>query len=58
LKKMKLCITHMLQEHIAFLWHRPWERGYSTGFSGPASYLRGNQGELLHRVHQVRRCGL
>jgi hypothetical protein len=27
------------QEHIAFLQHRPRERGYSTGLSGPTSYL-------------------
>jgi hypothetical protein len=47
LKKMKLDITHML-EHIAFLRHRPRERGYSTRLSGPASHLRGNQRKLPH----------
>jgi hypothetical protein len=35
--------SHAHQEHIAFLRHRPWERGYSTGFSGPSSYLRGTE---------------
>jgi hypothetical protein len=42
LKKMKLDITH----HLAFLRHRPRERGYPTGLSGSASYLRGNKGQL------------
>jgi hypothetical protein len=45
--------SHAHQEHIAFLLHRPRERDYSTRFGGPASYLRGIQRKLPHRVHQV-----
>jgi hypothetical protein len=44
---------HHAHAHIAFLRYRPREHGYSTGFSGPASYLWGNQRKLPHRVHQV-----
>jgi hypothetical protein len=58
LKKMRLDITHMLTKSIAFLRHRPRKRGYSTGLSGPASYLRGNQRKLPHQVHQVQSRGL
>jgi hypothetical protein len=34
--------SHAHQEHVAFLWHHPRERSYSTRLCGPASYLRGN----------------
>jgi hypothetical protein len=33
---------------LAFLRHHPRECGYSTGLSGPASYLQGNQRKLPH----------
>jgi hypothetical protein len=43
LKKMKLDITHMLTKSTSpFYGIVPRERGYPTGLSGPASYLRGN----------------